>query len=175
MIASSRWWFVSSRHHSMSFDCINSSNSLYIQSHLFISISSSSQSKIWLLFDLSSIDQSIIHLIFKFVSTRRWTFQSHFLLSLQISIETNSLFFIYQNISNFRWNSCQHDWMTTHLNDNHHDVSFSFEQLRNSHVIVFLLIRNLLNKTWKLQFALLLLVSNIIFNLNIQTLFIVSL
>ena len=112
------------------------------------------------------------HIILKSVSTRRWTFQSHFLLTSQISIKTNSLSFIYQNISDLRWNSCHHDWMTIHLDDNHHDVFFSFEQLRNSHVIVFFSIKNLLNKTWRLQLVFLFFVSNIIFNFSIQTLFI---
>ena len=81
------------------------------------------------------IDLDIVYLIRMFfiaISLRFTHIKSHLLLTLQISIEMNNLFFIYQNISNFRWNSCQHDWMTTHLNDNHHDVSFSFEQLRQS-------------------------------------------
>ena len=105
-------------------------NRLCIQNHLFINISSSSLSKTLLSFDLSRSIYSIFHLIHKLVSIWRWTFQSNFLFFSQISIETNNLSFKYQNISNFRWDSCQHDWMTIHLNDNHHDVSFSFEQLK---------------------------------------------
>ena len=146
---------------------INFSNSFCIQSHLFINISSLSLSKILLSFNLNRSINSIFHFIFRFVSIRRRTFQLHFLFILQISIETNNLFFIYQNISNFRWNSCQHDWMTIHLNNNYHDVSFSFEQLRNSHVIVFFSIRNLLNKTWKFQLVFFL-VSNIILDFSIE-------
>ena len=96
---------------------------------LLVNISSSSLSKTLLSFDLN---RSIFHFIHKFVSTWKWTLQSNFLLSSQISVETNNLSFKYQNISDLRWDSCQHDWVTTHLNDNHHDVSFSFEQLRQS-------------------------------------------
>ena len=132
MIASSRWWFVSSRHHSMSLDCISFSNSLYIQKssihQYLVVVAVEDLIAVWFVVDRSVNHSS--HL--KSVSTRRWTLQSHLLFTLQISVETNSLFFIYQNISDFRWNSCQHDWMTIHLNDNHHDVSFSFEQLRQS-------------------------------------------
>ena len=139
MITSFKWWFVrvSSRHYYQCFWRINFSNSFCIQSHLFINISSSSSSKTLLSFDLNRSINSIFHLIHKFVSIWKWTFQSNFLFFSQILIKTNNFSFKYQNISNFRWNSCQHDSMTIHLNNNYHVVFFFIRTIKTIDTSLF--------------------------------------